>query len=71
MGDVAGEILTVQEAAVRLGLRPSTIRKWVLRRQIGIVRPGCRAVRVPASEVNRILRQGYRPPVSTLVEPVQ
>jgi excisionase family DNA binding protein len=58
MSDV---LLTVQEAANRLALKPATIRRWILTRRIDVVRPGARAVRVPASAVQKIIDQGFRP----------
>lgn len=51
------EMLHVPEAARRLGLAESTLRRWVLLRKIPIVRLSPRAVRVPASAVEKILRQ--------------
>lgn len=54
--------ITVAEAAVRLGLKPSTIRKLILTRRIGYTKIG-RAVRIPEAELERLIRAGYRPPV--------
>lgn len=54
--------ITVAEAAVRLGLKPSTIRKLILTRRIGYRKIG-RAVRIPEAELERLIRAGYRPPV--------
>ena len=39
-------LLTVAQAAERLGLKPATIRFWIWRRKIRFVRIG-RAVRIP------------------------
>jgi excisionase family DNA binding protein len=49
--------VTVREAAEELGLSPATIRAWIRRRKIGYVRLG-RAVRIPASEMRRIVERG-------------
>lgn len=57
-------LLTIPEVAVRLGLKPSTIRKMVLERRIDVIRPSVRAVRIPESAVMRILERGFRPAVS-------
>jgi len=57
-------LFTIPEAAERLGLKPSTVRKMVLERRIDVVRPGARAVRIPEAAVNRILEQGFRPAIS-------
>ncbi len=56
-------LLRVEEAAELLAVKPSTIRAWLLRRKIGRVRVGARAVRVPASEVERLIREGEIPPL--------
>lgn len=58
-------LFTVQQAAERLGLKESTVRKLILQRRIDTVRPSVRAVRVPESAVRRILEHGYRPAVRT------
>jgi excisionase family DNA binding protein len=55
--------LTVEEAAARLGLRVCTVRRWILERRIGYCKIGRRAVRIPAEVVEKLLSQGYRPPV--------
>ena len=51
------EMLHIPEAARRLGLAESTLRRWVLLRKIPVVKLSPRAVRVPASAVEQILRQ--------------
>jgi excisionase family DNA binding protein len=53
---------TVREAAEELGLSPATIRAWIRRRKIGYVRLG-RAVRIPVTEIRRLLDQGMVPAV--------
>ena len=53
---------TVREAAEELGLSPATIRAWIRQRRIGYVRLG-RAVRIPASEIRRLIEQGTVPPI--------
>ena len=55
------KILTVLEASVALGLKPSTVRAWILRRQIAHFKVGLRAVRIPESEIQRILSEGLVP----------
>ena len=54
-------LLRVEEAADLLAVKPSTIRAWLLRRRIGKVRIGQRAVRIAASEVERIISEGTIP----------
>ena len=56
------QLLTVREVSERLGLRESTLRKWVLERRIAYHKIG-RAVRVPTEAVTRLIRESYREPV--------
>ena len=55
------KLITIREAAIRLGLKESTIRKYILKRQIAYVKPSVRAVRIPIEELERILAAGLRP----------
>lgn len=54
-------LLRISEAAERLGLRESTLRRWVLLRKITFTKPGGRAVRIPISEVERLILQSTVP----------
>ena len=58
---VSAKLITIREAAERLGLKESTIRKYILKRQIAYVKPSVRAVRIPIEELERILAAGLRP----------
>ena len=58
---VSTKLITIREAAERLGLKESTIRKYILTRQIAYVKPSVRAVRIPIDELERILVAGLRP----------
>lgn len=51
---------TIEEAADELNLSIHTIRAWVTQRRIGCVRLG-RAVRIPATEIHRLLEAGAAP----------
>jgi excisionase family DNA binding protein len=53
---------TVRQAADELGLSAATIRAWVRQRRIGYIRLG-RAVRIPASEIHRLIEHGSVPPI--------
>lgn len=55
------KLYRVEEAAELLGLKPSTVRKAIFRRQITVCRPLGRAVRIPESEIVRIQREGLCP----------
>ncbi len=57
------KLITIREAAERLGLKESTIRKAILKRQIAYVKPSVRAVRIPIEELERILAAGLRPTI--------
>ena len=57
-------LLTVPMVAERLGLKESTIRRMILERRIDVVRPSVRAVRVPESAIEAIVKQGYRPAIN-------
>jgi excisionase family DNA binding protein len=54
------KLLTVPQAATALALKPKTIRSWIAARRIGCVRLGS-AVRVPVSEVARLIEGGTIP----------
>ena len=60
---VRTKLITIREAAERLGLKESTIRKYILKRQIAYVKPSVRAVRIPIEELERILAAGLRPAI--------
>jgi len=53
-------MLTVEQAAERLGLSPATIRTWVCLRKIEHTRIG-RAVRISESVVDGMLERGTVP----------
>jgi excisionase family DNA binding protein len=54
------KLLKVPEAAGMLALSQKTIWQWIGNRRIGVVRLG-RAVRVPLSEIERLLEEGETP----------
>lgn len=58
------KLLTVNEAAERLCLRPSTIRKWLLRRELAYVKVGKRSIRITEREVERMITLGSRPSIT-------
>jgi excisionase family DNA binding protein len=51
---------TVREAGIALSVSIHTIRSWIARRRIAYVRLG-RCIRVPVSEVERLLADGLVP----------
>lgn len=52
----------VPEGAEKLGISQKTLWQWIGARKIGVHRVG-RAVRIPESEIQRILSEGYCPPL--------
>ena len=54
------QLLTVEEAAADLSLSVHTIRAWIAKRKIVFVRVG-RAVRVPSTEIARLIERGTIP----------
>lgn len=55
------ELLRIEEFASRLNIKPSTARAWLLRRRVVKIRVGARAIRIPASEVERLIAEGTVP----------
>jgi excisionase family DNA binding protein len=53
------ELLTITEFAATLRLKPSCIRRWLRESRITSVHVG-RLVRIPASEVTRVVTEGTR-----------
>lgn len=56
--------LTVAEAATALTVSVPTIRNWISHRRISFVRIG-RSIRIPASEIQRLLEDGLVPAIET------
>lgn len=54
------KLLSVPQAAEALALRPKTVRAWIAARRIACVRLGS-AVRIPASEIARLIEDGTMP----------
>ena len=54
------KLLTFEQAAERLGMKPVTLRMWASARKIARVKIG-RAVRIPEGEIARIIERGLIP----------
>ena len=52
-------LLSVSQVAERLGVTGACIRRWILERKISTVKLG-RLIRVPASEIDRLIASGLR-----------
>jgi excisionase family DNA binding protein len=50
----------VNEFAALLTVTPACVRRWLLERKIASTRIG-RLVRIPASEIERLVESGLRP----------
>jgi excisionase family DNA binding protein len=57
MKEILCDLLTIPEFASTLRVKPSCVRRWVGERKITIVHVG-RLVRIPRSEVTRIITEG-------------
>lgn len=58
------QLLTVEEAARRLALRPKTLRNWISLRRIATVKFGSRragAVRIETAELERLIAAHRQP----------
>jgi excisionase family DNA binding protein len=53
-------LLTLEEAARRLGMKVVTIRMWASARKIARVKIG-RAVRIPETEIAKLIERGLIP----------
>ena len=53
-------MLNVEETAAFLGVKPATIRSWILLKKITYSKIG-RSVRIPRDECRRIIAEGTRP----------
>jgi excisionase family DNA binding protein len=58
---VTNQLLRVGEFAAAVNIKESTARAWILSRRLSFVRVGRRAIRIPASEVERIVAEGTVP----------
>ena len=53
-------LLSIPQVAERLGITEAAVRRWVLLRKISVIKVG-RLVRVPSTELDRLLADGLRP----------
>jgi excisionase family DNA binding protein len=59
-GIMSRELLSIEQAAAQLGLKPVTVRQWANARKIARVKLG-RRVLVPAAEVQRLIDSNLIP----------
>lgn len=60
-------LLTVNDAAALLALKSSTLRKWILQRQVPYIRLGKRAIRIPKSWISDQIRTGRQEAIGEMV----
>jgi len=53
-------LLNVQETADQLGIKPATVRAWLLRRKLPCIHVG-RAVRIPADAIAQFIERNTVP----------
>jgi excisionase family DNA binding protein len=54
------ELLTVPEFGTRLKVTTACVRRWIIEKRIATVKLG-RLIRIPVSEVDRFIEEGFRP----------
>jgi excisionase family DNA binding protein len=67
-------LLTIEEAAARLGMKPHTIRTWVYRGQLPTVKFGDSrrgSVRIDEQEIERLIAAHRRPVFRPFPKPVR
>jgi excisionase family DNA binding protein len=57
-------LLRVGEFAASLRITPACVRRWIREKKVTVVKLG-RLVRIPSTEVGRIVTAGTRPAVGT------
>jgi excisionase family DNA binding protein len=57
----ADPLYRIDEAARVLNVKPKTLRNWASLGRIGFTRVGPRAVRIFASELNRVITERHQP----------
>lgn len=60
MSENSAKLLTIPEFASALRIKPSCVRRWMTESKVTFVHVG-RLVRIPETELERIIRTGTRP----------
>lgn len=60
MNNQSSPLLSAREFATALNVSLACARRWILERRVATVKIG-RLVRIPASEVDRLINSGLRP----------
>ena len=56
--EVTGRLLTVEETAQKLSIKPATVRRRILERRIDFVKIG-RSVRIPERTIEKLIEAGF------------
>jgi excisionase family DNA binding protein len=54
------DLLTIPQFATALSVTVACVRRWMIEKRVSVVKLG-RLVRIPASEVDRLIADGFRP----------
>lgn len=57
--EIADGLLRVPQAAALLGVKPPTIRSWLLQRRLPCVRLSARAIRLRRSDIEKVISDGF------------
>jgi len=60
MSEQSSVLLSVQDFANSLNITVACVRRWILERKVTTVKLG-RLIRIPATEVQRLIDSGMRP----------
>jgi len=66
--DTTTDLLTVNEAAAFLRLRPATLRAWILQRKITFIKLGRRAVRFRRADLEALIAGAIVQPEAQLAK---
>jgi excisionase family DNA binding protein len=54
------DLITIPEFATRLKVTVACVRRWIIEKRVATVKLG-RLVRIPVSEADRMIDEGFRP----------
>jgi len=63
-GKIEPQLLTVAEFAAAANVSIACTRRWILERRLTVVKLG-RCVRIPSTELDRLIAEGTRPRCDT------
>ena len=54
------DLLTIPQFATALSVTIACVRRWIIEKRVAVVKLG-RLVRIPQTEVDRLIADGFRP----------